>query len=177
LKATVSGTLRNKFSENLSHNVCGFIRGSKYPDEVVVYLAHWDHLGIGTPVRNDSIYNGATDNASAVSWMLEIARAFKHSAVPERSVLFVSVTGEESGLLGSEFYVNNPFFPMNKTVACINTDVNLFLGKYRDVTITGFGQSELDEWVREEAEKAGRYIAADPNPENGMYFRSDQFPL
>ena len=177
LPVKVSGWIKSSFDTNTSRNVCGVIRGTKYPDEVVVYTAHWDHLGVGTPVNNDSIYNGATDNASAVAWMLEIARGFMNGSAPERSVLFLSVTGEESGLLGSLYYVEHPFFPMSKTVACINTDVMLFLGKFKDVTLTGIGQSELDEWVRKAAEKQGRYIAPDPNPENGMYFRSDQFPF
>jgi len=106
-----------------------------------------------------------------------LARGFKNSPAPERSVLFLSVTGEESGLLGSSWYAEHPFFAMGKTVACINTDVMLFLGKFKDVTLTGFGQSELDEWVRKAAEKQGRYVAPDPNPGNGMFFRSDQFPL
>ena len=176
LPVKVSGWMKSSFETNTSRNVFGLIRGSKQPDEVVVYTAHWDHLGVGSVINNDSIYNGATDNASAVSWMLEIARGFKNGPAPERSVLFLSVTGEESGLLGSSYYAEHPYFPMNKTVACINTDVLLFLGKYKDVTITGFGQSELDEWVKVEAEKQGRYIAPDPNPDNGMYFRSDQFP-
>jgi Zn-dependent M28 family amino/carboxypeptidase len=109
--------------------------------------------------------------------MLEIARAFKNGTAPERSVLFLSVTGEESGLLGSGYYAEHPFFPMEKTVAVVNTDVLIFLGKYKDVTITGFGQSELDNWVKTEAEKQGRYVAPDPNPDNGMFFRSDQFPF
>ena len=177
LPVKVSGRMKSSFGSNTSKNVCGLIRGSKHPDEVVVYTAHWDHLGIGTPVNNDSIYNGATDNASAVAWMLEIARGFKSGPAPGRSVLFLSVTGEESGLLGSSYYSEHPLFPMAKTVACINTDVMLFLGKFKDVTITGIGQSELDGWVRKEAEKQGRYVAPDPNPENGMYFRSDQFPF
>ena len=177
LPVKVSGWMKSSFETNTSRNVCGLIKGSKHPDEVIVYTAHWDHLGVGTPVNKDSIYNGATDNASAVAWMLEIARGFKNSPAPDRSILFISVTGEESGLLGSSYYAEHPLFPMAKTVACINTDVMLFLGKFKDVTLTGIGQSELDEWVRKEAEKQGRYIAPDPNPENGMYFRSDQFPF
>jgi Zn-dependent M28 family amino/carboxypeptidase len=177
LPVKVSGWMKSSFKNGTSRNVCGVIRGSGHPDEVVVYTAHWDHLGVGTPVDNDSIYNGATDNASAVAWMLEIARGFKNGKMPDRSVLFLSVTGEESGLLGSSWYADHPFFPMAKTVACINTDVMLFLGKFKDVTLTGSGQSELDGWVRGGAEKQGRYIAPDPNPENGMYFRSDQFPF
>lgn len=169
--------MKSTFETKSSRNVCGVIHGSKHPIEVVVYTAHWDHLGVGIKVKNDSIYNGATDNASAVAWMLEIARGFKAGPLPERSVLFLSVTSEESGLLGSSYYAEHPFFPMAKTVACINTDVMMFLGKFKDVMLTGSGQSELDEWVRKEAEKQGRYIAPDPNPENGMYFRSDQFPF
>ena len=177
LPVKVSGSIKSSFETNNSRNVCGLIRGSKHSDEVIVYTAHWDHLGIGIPVNNDSIYNGATDNASAVAWMLEIARGFKSGPAPERSILFLSVTSEESGLLGSSYYAEHPLFPMSKTVACINTDVMLFLGKFKDVTLTGIGQSELDGWVKKAAEKQGRYIAPDPNPENGMFFRSDQFPL
>ncbi|HEY3390379.1 MAG TPA: M28 family peptidase [Prolixibacteraceae bacterium] len=177
LPVKVSGWMKSSFETKTSRNVCGLIRGSKHPDEAVVYTAHWDHLGVGIPVNNDSIYNGASDNASAVAWMLEIARGFKKGPTPERSVLFLSVTSEESGLLGSSYYTEHPFFPMSKTVACINTDVMLFLGRFKDVTLTGIGQSELDEWVRREAALQGRYIAPDPNPENGMYFRSDQFPF
>ena len=177
LPVKVSGGMNSTFETNTSRNVCGLIRGTKYPDEVIVYTAHWDHLGVGIKVNGDSIYNGATDNASAVAWMLEIARAFKSGTAPDRSILFLSVTSEESGLLGSDYYTQHPFFPMNKTVAIMNADAILFLGKYKDVMLTGGGQSELDEWVRKEAEKHGRYISADPNPEKGMFFRSDQFPF
>jgi Zn-dependent M28 family amino/carboxypeptidase len=177
MPAKVSGKMVNHFETKTSANVCGLIRGSKHPEEVVIYTAHWDHLGVGTKVNNDSIYNGATDNASAVAWMLEIARGFKTAAPVERSVLFLSVTCEESGLLGSGYYAEHPFFPMNKTVAVINTDVMLFLGKFKDVMLTGSGQSELDQWVGQEAVKQGRYLAPDPNPENCMFFRSDQFPF
>lgn len=177
LPLTATAKITSSFERGVSKNVCGLVKGSSRSDEVVVYTAHWDHLGIGTVSDGDSIYNGATDNASAVSWMLEIARAFKNGERPERSVLFLAVTSEESGLLGSGYYVQHPFFPMNKTVACINTDVILFLGKFNDVTVTGYGQSELDNWLLLEAEKQGRYLAPDPNPENGMFFRSDQFPF
>jgi Zn-dependent M28 family amino/carboxypeptidase len=177
LPVKVSGWMKSSFETNTSRNVCGLIRGSKHPEEVVVYTAHWDHLGVGTKVNSDSIYNGATDNASAVAWMLEIARGFKSAPAPERSVLFLSVTGEESGMLGSSYYTDHPFFPMDKTVAVINTDAMLFFGKYKDAMLTGSGQSELDDWVKQEAEKQGRYIAPDPNAEKGMFFRSDQFPF
>lgn len=177
LPVEVSGWMKSKFETSTSLNVCGMIKGTKKADEVVVYTAHWDHLGVGIPVRGDSIYNGATDNASAVAWLLEIARAFKTAPPTERSILFLSVTGEESGLLGSEYYTMHPFFPMNKTVACINSDAMLFFGKYRDVMLTGNGQSELDRWVEKVAKKHDRYVSSDPNPEKGMFFRSDQFPF
>lgn len=177
LPVNVSGWMKRKFETNISRNVCGMIKGTQKPEEVIVYTAHWDHLGIGIPVRGDSIYNGATDNASAVAWLLEIANAFKTAPSPKRSVLFLAVTGEESGLLGSEYYTTHPFFPMNKTVACINSDAMLFFGRHRDVMLTGNGQSELDGWVENAAKKHKRYIVPDPNPEKGMFFRSDQFPF
>ncbi len=177
LPVKFSCSIKNSFETGSSDNVCGVIKGRSRSDEVVVYTAHWDHLGIGKPINGDSIYNGASDNASAVSWLLEIARAYKKAPHPERSVLFLSVTGEESGLLGSEYYVEHPFFSMNKTVAVINTDVVLFLGHFNDITITGYGQSELDDLLQEMAAAQGRYTAPDPNPENGMFFRSDQFPF
>ncbi len=177
LPVKASAKITSTFERGVSKNVCGLIKGQTRPDEVIVYTSHWDHIGVGTPINNDSIYNGATDNASAVSWMLEIARAMKNGPQPDRSVLFLSVTCEEFGLLGSEYYAENPIFPMNKTVACINNDVFLFLGKFNDVTVTGFGQSELDSWLESEAKKCGRYIVADPDPEKGGFFRSDQFPF
>lgn len=177
LPVTATATLTNRFDSAVSRNVCGVIPGSKYPGEAVVYTAHWDHLGVGTPVDGDSIYNGATDNASALAWMLEIARAFKAGPPPERSLLFLAPTGEESGLLGSSWYVEHPFFAMDSTVAVINTDVILFLGKFRDITLTGYGYSDLDSLVEAVATPSGRYTVPDPNPENGMFFRSDQFPF
>ena len=177
LPVTVSATIKNQFETGISRNVCGVIKGKTRPDEAVVYTAHWDHLGVGKAIRGDSIYNGATDNASAISWMLEIARAFKAAPQTERSVLFISPTGEESGLLGAVYYCEHPFFRLDKTVACINTDVLLFAGEFNDVTLTGSGYSGLDQWVEAEAKRQGRYIANDPNPENGMFFRSDHFPF
>ncbi len=177
LPVKASAWIKNSFETGTSNNVCGVIKGKTHPDEAIVYTAHWDHLGIGTSVDGDSVYNGATDTACAVSLLLEVARAFRNSPQPERSVLFLSPTGEESGLLGSEYYCEHPFFETGKTIACINTDVVLFLGKFNDVTITGYGQSELDRWIKKYAKAENRYITTDPNPENGMYFRSDHFPF
>jgi Zn-dependent M28 family amino/carboxypeptidase len=177
LPVTASASIKNSFETGISRNVCGMIKGKTRPDEAIVYTAHWDHLGVGKAVNGDSIYNGATDNASAISWMLEIARAFKTATQPERSVLFISPTGEESGLLGAEFYCEHPFFQLNKTAACINTDVLLFAGEFSDVTLTGSGYSDLDQWLEAAAGEQKRYITTDPNPENGMFFRSDHFPF
>jgi Zn-dependent M28 family amino/carboxypeptidase len=177
LQATLSISINNEFSRCQSANVGGYIRGSKYPDEVIVYSGHWDHLGFGTPIDGDSICHGASDNASAIAWMFGIAKGFTTGTAPERSVLFLSPTAEESGLLGSTFYVQNPAFSMVKTVAVFNTDVFVFLGRYKDITVTGLGHSELDELLELEAGKLGRYMIADPTPENGMFYRSDQLPF
>ncbi len=170
-------TIKNRWVKSTSSNIAGIIKGSERPDEYIVYCAHWDHFGISKPVNGDSIYNGASDNAAAISWMLSIAKAFKQGNTPKRSVLFLSPTAEESGMLGSTYFVEHAPMEMSKTVACINTDVILFLGKFKDVTVTGLGHSELDKYVAEEAQKQGRYVCADPNPENGMFFRSDQLPF
>lgn len=178
LNSTITISIQNSWSKARSQNVAGLIRGSQKPDEVLVYCAHWDHLGIGKAIDGDSIYNGASDNAAAIAWMLSIAEAFKKlPEPPKRSVLFFSPTAEEVGLLGSEYFVGHPPFDIQKTIACFNNDVILFLGKFDDLTVTGLGTSELDDYLRHEAEKRGRYILPDPNPENGMFFRSDQLPF
>jgi len=177
MKAQYNISIKNKWQKSTSNNVAGFIKGSERPDEVIVYCAHWDHLGINKPIDGDSIYNGASDNAAAISWMLSIAKAFKMGDVPKRSVMFLSPTAEEAGLLGSTYYVEHSPFAIAKTVACINTDVILFIGKFKDITVTGLGHSELDRYIAEEAKKQGRYVCPDPNPENGMFFRSDQLPF
>lgn len=177
LKTTLNTVIANRWKKVTSYNVAGILKGAKHPDEAVVYSAHWDHLGVGKSINGDSIYNGASDNAAAMAWLLDIAAKFKTKPAPERSVLFLIPTAEEAGLLGSQYYVEHPVLPMNKTVACINTDVILFLGKFKDVTITGIGHSDLDKYVEEFAKKQNRYVANDPNPENGMIFRSDQLPF
>lgn len=176
--AKYSATIKNSWKESSSYNIGGVIRGAKRPNEALVYTAHWDHLGLGTPVNGDSIYNGASDNAAAVAWMLSIAKAFKaEKTPPERSILFLSPTVEESGMLGSQHYVDNPVFEHKNTTACFNSDIIMFLGRYKDVTVTGLGHSELDSLLEQEAKKQGRYICSDPNPENGMFYRSDQLPF
>lgn len=162
---------------NQSHNVIAKITGSKHPDECIIYTAHWDHLGIGTPdERGDSIYNGALDNASGTAGLLEMARAFKSmQPKPERTVVFLAVTAEEQGLWGSAYYAQNPVYPLAKTVANINMDVLNSKGKTNDIIIPGAGQNELEDVLKAAAQKEGRYISFDTHPEAGHYYRSDHF--
>ena len=162
---------------NKSYNVIGKITGIKHPDEVIIYTAHWDHLGIGKPDETgDSIYNGALDNATGTAGLLELARAFKSlKTKPERTIIILSVTAEEQGLLGSAYYAQNPIYPANKTVANINMDgLNRFT-KTKDIIVVGEGQSDLEDYLKEEVEKDGGYISFDTHPEAGYYYRSDHF--
>jgi Zn-dependent M28 family amino/carboxypeptidase len=162
---------------NMSHNVVGKITGSKYPDEYIIYTAHWDHLGIGKPDETgDSIYNGALDNASGVAGLLQLAKAFNSmKEKPERTIVFLSVTAEEQGLWGSAYYARNPIYPINKTVANINMDVLNSFGKTKDIVVVGQGQSELEDYLKDAALKMDRVIAYEPHPEAGYYYRSDHF--
>lgn len=177
LNETVSTNIRTKVTYNKSHNVIGKITGSKYPNEYIIFSAHWDHLGIGKPdASGDSIYNGAIDNASGTASLLEFAKAWKSMKTPpERTLIFLAVTGEEQGLLGSSYYAQNPVYPVAKTIANINVDEVNNYGKTKDITVIGQGQSDMEDLLKEEAEKRGRYIAYDPTPEGGHYFRSDHF--
>lgn len=176
-KASVS--FSNVVNHSFSKNVVGVVPGSENPDEAFIYLAHWDHFGIGeADETGDNIYNGALDNASGTAALLEVAEAFASLPVkPKRSILFVAVTAEEQGLLGSQHYSENPVFPLNKTIGGLNMDgLNLF-GPTNDVVVTGFGMSELDGNLKEAADSQGRILVPDPDVEKGYYFRSDHFNL
>jgi Zn-dependent M28 family amino/carboxypeptidase len=177
LGVKVSTAMRVKVIYNKTFNAIAKITGAERPDEYIIYTAHWDHLGIGKPnAAGDSIYNGAVDNGGGVAALLEIAKAFKGMKNKiKRSVVFLSVTAEEQGLWGSAYYAQNPVYPIAKTVANINIDFTNAAGKMKDVTVIGMGQSELEDYVKEEAVKQGRYLAAEPNPVIGLYFRSDHF--
>lgn len=176
LGMTASVSVKNEIKKDMSRNVVAMLEGSERPDEYIIYSAHWDHLGVGEPVDGDSIYNGAHDNASGSVGMLTIAEAFaKMEKKPERSVVFLFVTAEEQGLLGSAYYGQNPIFPPNQTVANINIDGLPAYGEMKDLTITGYGQSELDNYAEAEAKKQGRYVIPDPDPGKGYFFRSDHF--
>jgi len=188
LDGKLSVDLKSKTSEKSSRNVVALLPGAKRPDEAIVYMAHWDHLGnhgheadehggasAGEP-HADTIYNGAIDNASGVAGILEIAEAFsKQTPPPDRSLLFLAVTLEESGLLGSKYYVAHPSIPLNKTVAVINLDAMPVIGKAKDMTVVGFGSSELEDLLKTQAEGQQRVLHAEATPEDGFYFRSDHF--
>lgn len=171
-----STTLNNTIKQSVSNNVLGLLRGSERPDEIVVYMAHWDHLGNDESIEGDGIYNGAADNATGMAAILEIAGAFVSlPQPPKRSILFLAVTAEEQGLLGSAYYGENPVYPKSNTVAAINIDgVNLY-GEMNDITIVGMGNSELDDYVTEAAAAQGRVVRPDPEPEKGYFYRSDHF--
>jgi Zn-dependent M28 family amino/carboxypeptidase len=173
-----SMTLHNTLRTIASRNVVAKLEGRDpvHKDEYVVYTAHWDHLGTGPAVDGDSIYNGAKDNAVGVGGMLEIARAFTMLPVPpKRSILFLAVTAEEQGLLGSQFYSVTPLYPLAQTAADINIDGVNVHGRTRDLTLIGYGASELDGYARDAAGEQGRIIRPDPEPEKGLYYRSDHF--
>ena len=176
LKTKATVTIKNEFTECVSKNVAAILPGSKNPDEFIIYTAHWDHIGIGPAVEGDSIYNGALDNASGTAAVLEIAKAFALSEKkPDRSIMFLFVTAEEQGLLGSEYYVKNPLVPLDKTVCNLNIDGVNPAGKMRDFTIVGKGHSEMDEYAERAAIAKGRYILTEPEPEKGYFYRSDHF--
>ncbi len=176
LGVTASLTLHNKTRKSVSHNVAALLPGTDRKNEYIIYSAHWDHLGVGEAVKGDTIYNGALDNASGVSGLLQLATAFKKlQHPPKRSVLFLALTGEEQGLLGSEYYATHPIFPIKSTVADINMDVLNFFGRTKDITIIGKGQSDLDDYAAKAAEKQGRFLIPEANPSGGWFFRSDHF--
>jgi Zn-dependent M28 family amino/carboxypeptidase len=171
-----SFTFRNKVEYVRSNNVAALWHGTDRSDEYIIYTAHWDHFGVNTSFSGDSILNGAVDNATGTAALLQIAEAF--TSLPDkqaRSVLFLSVTCEEQGLLGSKFYAENPLFPLKKTAAVINMDALNITGKTNDMTIVGLGNSGLDDYTTAVLQKHGRYAVADATPEKGMYFRSDHF--
>lgn len=175
LGLTTSLNLTNEIVRDVSKNVVAMIKGSEQPDEVVIYSAHWDHLGIGAAVDGDSIFNGAHDNASGTAMLLAMAEAAGKLPQPKRSLVFLSVTAEEQGLLGSAHYAENPIFDPKKSVANINMDGLTAFGWMKDFTLVGYGQSELDDMAATIAKKQGRYIYPDPEPGKGYFFRSDHF--
>jgi Zn-dependent M28 family amino/carboxypeptidase len=175
LKANL--TLDNSIKRQLSRNVIGVLPGKSKPNEYVLYSAHWDHLGICEPVNGDNICNGALDNASGTAGLIALAEAHAKAGAAERSLVFLSVTAEESGLLGSEYYAANPVFPLAQTVAGINMDGLNVLGRTQDIVVVGAGKSELEPILTRHAAKQSRVIVPEPTPEKGFFYRSDHFSL
>jgi len=176
--ATFSGMFDVATSQITTRNVLARLEGTTHPDETILYTAHWDHIGVGAPdAEGDTIFNGAVDNATGTAGLIEIARAFGAGPRPERSIVMISFTAEESGLLGSEFYASNPVYPLAKTVGGFNADAMNVYGRTARYGITGYGQSDFDERIGAKVEAQGREIQPDANPASGGYFRSDHFPL
>ncbi|RZJ38507.1 MAG: M28 family peptidase, partial [Brevundimonas sp.] len=161
-----------------THNVIARLPGATHPDETILYTGHWDHIGMGEPdATGDRIFNGAVDNASGQAGLIELARAFGRGPRPARSIVMISFTAEESGLLGSEFYAANPVYPLETTVAGFNIDSMNVAGRMSKIGIVGAGQSDLDALVTAGATAQGRQAEGEANPAGGSYYRSDHFPL
>ena len=176
LNASASITLRNKLRKLDSQNVMAMIEGSERPDEFIIYSAHWDHLGKDAALGDDQIYNGARDNATGTAALMTLAEMFKAMPEgPERSVIFLAVTAEESGLLGSRYYAEHPVVPLEKTVANINMDSLGIYGPTHDIAVIGFGNSELEEYLDLAVKAQGRKAVREPTPEKGFFYRSDHF--
>ena len=162
----------------VSKNVVGAVIGAKHPEERVIYTAHWDHLGVGLPdAKGDKIYNGALDNASGTALLVELGRAFAKGPKPERTVMFLAVTAEEKGLLGSEYYADNPLYPLATTVGVLNMDGVGPNGLAKDFTTSGNAPLTLQDELIAVGKTHDRYFSPDPRPEAGSFFRSDHFPF
>lgn len=173
LKASLSFT--NDLRETVTSNVIGLLPGKTRPDEYVLYTAHYDHLGRCPPVDGDAICNGAVDNATGTAALVALADGFRQAGAPERSVLFIALGAEESGLLGSQYYAANPVYPLSQTVSGVNMDALYPQAPARDVKVMGGGKSELDAVLQDAVAAEGRYMSPDPSPEKGYYYRSDHF--
>jgi len=174
----LNATLNQKVQTVESRNVAGGVKGTTSPDEYVLYMAHWDHLGKNENAPgDDKIYNGAVDNATGTAAIIEVGEAFVQQGAPERSAIFVAVTAEESGLLGSAYYAEDPLVPLKNTVAGINIDGVLPIGKTKDMKVIGFGASELEDQLKAVLDKRDMYIVPDDKPEAGYYYRSDHISL
>ncbi len=174
----VSVSFDNHIKQSECHNIIGFIEGSEYPEESVIYMAHWDHLGMVETDDGVDIYNGAVDNATGVASIMSIAERFmSDEAAPRRSIVFMAVTAEESGLLGSQYYAENPLFSVAQTVAGINIDALNVYGPTRDIVSIGYGYSELEDYLERHAAHQNRVVKPNPNPEGGFFYRSDHFNL
>lgn len=175
LNLTASLSFDNDITRKMSKNVAGILKGAKRPDEYVLYTAHWDHLGRCTPVAGDDICNGAIDNATGSAALVALAEGHKMAGPPDRSIMFLAVTAEESGLLGSKYYAENPIVPLSQTVGGVNMDAFSLAGPAKNLTVIGMGKSELDGYLGAAAKAEGRTPEMEPTPEKGFYYRSDHF--
>jgi Zn-dependent M28 family amino/carboxypeptidase len=176
--ASFSGAFDVATNQITTQNVIARLPGTTHPDETILYTAHWDHLGVGQPdATGNAIFNGAVDNATGTAGLLELARVWAAGPRPQRSIVMISFTAEESGLLGSEFYAANPVYPLETTVAGFNADAMNVYGRVADLEVVGWGQSDLDARMIAEAARQGRTATPEGNPAAGIYFRSDHFPL
>ncbi|NRA65356.1 MAG: M28 family peptidase [Pseudobacteriovorax sp.] len=178
LKQKFSITLENSFKETLTNNFIATLRGRTKPDEHIIYMGHWDHLGTKDDFLKDKIYNGAHDNATGVAGLIEIGQAFsKLKTRPERSITIIAMAAEEQGLIGSEYYAQNPIYPLNKTLAAINMDSLNIVGRMKDITVVGYGKSELEDYLKRAAKIQNRYVKGEAYPQGGGFYRSDHFRL
>ncbi|MBX7501383.1 M28 family peptidase [Qipengyuania sp. YG27] len=178
LGLTASTKFGNTVRKFDSKNVIGVLPGAKRPDEYVLYSAHWDHLGRCKPdATGDDICNGAVDNATGSAALVALAEAHAKAGPADRSLVFLAVTGEESGLLGSDYYAANPVFPLSQTVGGLNMDALSLAGPAKDVTVVGGGKSRLDEFLDAALKEEGRTATPESTPEKGYYYRSDHFSM
>jgi Zn-dependent M28 family amino/carboxypeptidase len=176
LGLTASVSFENQIARKASKNVIGILKGAKRPDEYVLYTAHWDHLGRCTPASDgDDICNGAIDNATGTAALVALAEGFNKAGAPDRSIVFLAVTAEESGLLGSKYYAENPVYPLSQTVGGVNMDAFSMAGPAKNLTVVGKGKSQLDAYLDAAAKAEGRTPEREPTPEKGFYYRSDHF--
>ncbi len=176
---TLSASLTSSITHMKTRNVVGVVRGSKHPNDYILYTAHWDHLGVKPDVAGpDKIYNGAVDNGMGVSSILEIAEKFAHDKpAPDRSIAFIDWTLEEQGLLGSQYFAEHPIWPLNHIVGGVNLDANLPEGRAHDMVVVGNGASQLEDILAGVLKTQDRVISPDPEPEKGMFYRSDHISL
>jgi Zn-dependent M28 family amino/carboxypeptidase len=176
LGLTASTSFANDIRTFTSQNVIGVLPGATRPEEYVIHTAHWDHLGRCTAAPDgDDICNGAVDNATGTAALVALAEAHGKTGAPDRSLVFLAVTAEESGLLGAHYYASNPVFPLAQTVGGINMDAFLMAGAANDIVVVGPGKSQLDDFLNAALESSGRTMTPNPNPEAGYYYRSDHF--
>ena len=175
---SLSAKINQDITTTESANIAGGVVGSKYPDEYILYMGHWDHMGRDESIDGDQIFNGAVDNATGTAAIIEIGEAFaKADTPPERSILVVAVTAEESGLLGSAYYAEDPIVPLKQTVAGINIDAILPIGETNDIIVVGYGASQIEDRLKALLDVDGKYIVPDQNPSAGYFYRSDHISL